>query len=205
MEFKIEAINNKTNSREVIYVDSSHKEALADFSSAFYNIFKEVYEEGRQVIVLCIGTDRVTGDSLGPMIGYKLDQYKFGIFGNIGIYGTLNEPVHAKNLKFTIDMIYEKYDNPLVIAIDASLGSICSIGHVTVGKGPLKPGAGVNKKLPIVGDMFVTGIVNISVGFSSIQNTRLGLVMQMADIIFYGMVNALSRIKRQKNIDLEVV
>ena len=52
------------------------------------------------VVILCIGTDRSTGDSLGPIVGYKLlnriipDSRKLTENG-ITVYGTLDSPVHA--------------------------------------------------------------------------------------------------------------
>ena len=49
----------------------------------------------------------------------------------------------------------------------------------------IKPGAGVKKNLPPVGDMHITGIVNLG-GFMEyivLQNTRLSLVMNMAETI----------------------
>ena len=30
-----------------------------------------------EIVFLCIGSDRVTGDCLGPYIGYRLSQYHF--------------------------------------------------------------------------------------------------------------------------------
>jgi len=65
-----------------------------------------------------------------------------------------------------------------------------SIGYITVGEGPLKPGAGVNKELPQVGDAYITGVVNVG-GFMEylvLQNTRLSLVIRMADAIARGVV-----------------
>ena len=64
-----------------------------------------------------------------------------------------------------------------------------NIGCVSIGKGPLKPGAAVNKNLPEVGDVFVTGVVNVG-GFMEhlvLQSTRLNLVMKMADTIAQGL------------------
>ena len=44
---------------------------------------------------LCIGSDRITGDSLGPLIGHRLTAYRgLGFY----VYGTLDDPVHALNL-----------------------------------------------------------------------------------------------------------
>ncbi|MDQ0659408.1 putative sporulation protein YyaC [Paenibacillus sp. W2I17] len=59
--------------------------------------------------------------------------------------------------------------------------------------GPLKPGAGVNKELPPVGDIHLTGIVNVG-GFMEyfvLQNTRLSLVMRMSEIISSSLYSAI--------------
>ena len=136
----------------------------------------------RPLVVVCIGTDRSTGDCLGPLVGTSLSKYRSTLFD---LYGTLDEPVHAVNLQDTLNMIYEKYDNPYIIGIDACLGQSSSVGSIQVSDGPLRPGAGVHKELPPVGDIHVTGIVNVG-GFMEyfvLQNTRLSLVMRLSDII----------------------
>ncbi|WDC85687.1 DUF1256 domain-containing protein [Caloramator sp. mosi_1] len=58
----------------------------------------------KKLVILCIGTDRSTGDCLGPLVGYKLNRLTLN--KNIDIFGTLNTPVHAKNLDEHIDFIY---------------------------------------------------------------------------------------------------
>lgn len=136
----------------------------------------------RPVVILCIGTDRSTGDALGPLIGTHLTRLNLP---KLNIYGTLDEPVHATNLQDAINNIKRLFFNPYIIAIDACLGRLDSIGCITLADGPLKPGAGVNKQLPEVGEAHITGIVNIG-GFMSymvLQNTRLNLVWRMSENI----------------------
>lgn len=139
------------------------------------------------VVILCIGTDRSTGDSLGPLIGTRLKELGFT---HAYVYGTLEEPVHATNLTTFIELIHTSHPQALVVAVDACLGRLDSVGHVTLSRGPVKPGAGVNKSLPEVGDIAITGIVNVG-GFMEhfvLQNTRLSLVMNMAYIIAGGLM-----------------
>lgn len=165
---------------------------------------KENYtQEHREIVVLCIGTDRCTGDSLGPLIGHKL-QNRIKGFKDVYLHGTLEEPVHAKNLSETIDCIKYSYKNPFIIAIDACLGNINRIGCIKVSNGPLKPGAGVNKELPLIGDINVLGIVNLAgfMEFMMLQNTRLSLVMKMADGISRSIEYALWKISRETDNQL---
>ncbi len=93
------------------------------------------------------------------------------------------------NMKDKINDIHKLHKNPFVIAVDACLGRVKSVGSFQIGDGPLKPGAGVQKDLPEVGDLHINGIVNVS-GFMEyfvLQNTRLNLVMNMANVLAEGL------------------
>ncbi|ADP34628.1 spore protease YyaC [Bacillus atrophaeus] len=141
---------------------------------------------GRPIVVVCIGTDRSTGDSLGPLVGMKLRQLQLN---RLHVYGTLSDPVHAVNMKDKLSEIHKLHKNPFVIAVDACLGRVKSVGSFQIGEGPLKPGAGVQKDLPEVGHLHINGIVNVS-GFMEyfvLQNTRLHLVMSMATVLAEGL------------------
>ena len=134
------------------------------------------------VVVLCIGTDRSTGDAFGPLVGSRLVSR--GLPGAV-VRGTVERPVHAGNLASTLVDVHSMYRRSFVIAVDASLGPPETVGTVTVGPGPLRPGAGVHKALPIVGNAHATGVVNAG-GFMEyfvLQNTRLRLVMAMANLV----------------------
>jgi len=144
---------------------------------------------GSTKILLCIGTDRSTGDCLGPLVGSKIDSEAQDFFI---VYGTLDKPVHANNLRDVLDEINSIYKDPFIIAVDACLGRIENVGCISLGDGSLLPGAGVNKNLPPVGQIHVTGIVNVG-GFMEylvLQNTRLNLVMRLADVIVKGLTKA---------------
>ena len=136
----------------------------------------------QEIIILCIGSDRSTGDSLGPLIGHQFRDY---ISPGMYLIGDLNQPVHAANLNYCLKTISKTFDNPYIIAIDASLGKEDHVGYMTLATGPLKPGLGVKKKLPEVGDIHITGIVNSSrdMAFSTLQTTRLSIIFQIADAI----------------------
>ena len=84
-----------------------------------------------EIVILCIGTDRSTGDSLGPLVGHKLTPHLLK-YDKIHLLGTLDEPIHAKNLIDTIEKIKLSYPNPFVLAIDASLGHLDSIGQIII-------------------------------------------------------------------------
>lgn len=148
-------------------------------------------EFGRELVYLCIGTDRATGDCLGPLVGSRLKS----LSPQSRVYGTLETPVHATNLKEALEEISSNYNNPFIIAVDACLGNAERIGYINVRRGSLKPGTALNKTLPEVGDFHISAVVNVGGFFEHmvLQNTRLFIVNKMADIIAKGLY--LARVK----------
>ncbi|MDI9259700.1 spore protease YyaC [Alicyclobacillus sendaiensis] len=146
------------------------------------------------LVIVCVGTDRSTGDAFGPIVGSRLTRSVK--LAGVHVLGTLDEPVHAVNLQATLQKIDEWYPvKPFVIAIDACLGKFDHVGQIAVDVGPLRPGAGVKKVLPEFGDLCITGVVNVS-GFMEyfvLQNTRLAIVMRMADIVADALTASLIR------------
>lgn len=166
-------IKSEQENMRFMYTDSLILTMMAEKVISFFPGIPKEY------IVVCIGTDRSTGDSLGPLTGTFLQENKPK---NLTVYGTIHEPVHATNLESYIEIIHNQHRNPYIIAVDACLGNSSSVGNIVLSDGPLKPGAALNKSLPEVGDINLTGIVNISgfMEFSILQNTRLSIVVDMA-------------------------
>ncbi|WP_102399242.1 spore protease YyaC [Haloimpatiens massiliensis] len=177
-------MNNK------IILDTSEKSCIFKLRDILSEQITYALNSQKQIAILCIGTDRSTGDSLGPLVGDKL---KFLVRDKVALYGNLEKPVHAKNLSKNLKDIKDTLQDPFIIAIDASLGAISNVGNVIVEKGPLLPGAALNKNLPPVGNVSIKGIVNISgnLEFLVLQNTRLYTVMNLADIISKGLYHSI--------------
>jgi len=175
--------------------------AAEHFKEVFFNNIQYKLDEYSHLIILCIGTDRATGDSLGPITGHKLVSTLND--KNVSVFGTLEKPVHAKNINQTLDFIQAAYEKPFITAIDACLGKPESVGYITIGEGPVNPGAGLSKSLPTVGDLSITGIVNVATGmdFTVLQNTRLHLVMKMAEVIHDGIYLGLEKLSKCTGIN----
>lgn len=186
-------INFSFDSMEI----SSYKLAI-DF---LYNKLIKIINCNRPIIVLCIGTDRSAGDSLGPFVGSMLLSYKLK---NFHVYGTLEKPVHALNLTKNIESIFSKFHNPYIIAVDASLGNLNDIGKVYIDEGPLYPGLALDKDLSPIGDLNITGLVNISgkLDYMILQNTRLYTVISIAKSISSIIQQSYNKIYSDNNSDL---
>lgn len=178
--------------RNRIHVDDTS--AARCLSSAVLDHLTPIVHTEKQVTIVCIGTDRSTGDALGPLVGSRLISISPP---GVKLLGTLDKPVHAANLNDVLEQM--RRDDPrnkrYVIAVDACLGRSESVGFMSVKHGPLHPGTGVNKTLPPVGDCHIMGVVNVG-GFMEyfvLQNTRLSLVMRMADTIADALALALEQ------------
>lgn len=179
-----------------LYFNSEETSSCIQFGQAFSELLKNGRPPSSPLVFLCIGSDRATGDALGPLIGYKLSASSRQDFT---VYGTLASPVHAKNLHKIVEEIYATHQNPYLVAVDASLGTKAHIGYFTLGSGSLKPGSGVGKELLSVGDAHITGIVNMAGLFDRtlLQTTRLNTVMSLADRIFLGIRYGLHLFQKQ--------
>lgn len=170
------------------YFNPESDYSFVKLGNALIKMIMEADACDREIVIFCIGTDRATGDALGPLVGDYLMQHST----NINVAGTLKNPIHALNMRENIDNLYNCFDEPFVIAIDASLGIRQDIGMVTLTNSHMYPGKGVNKKLPAIGDISITGIVNMSghPGTSLLQSTRLYMVKKMSDCISQAIIYA---------------
>lgn len=132
----------------------------------------------KRVLFACIGTDRATGDCLGPLVGTNLKRLGYKVLG------TLDDPLHAQNLIQKLNRV-SIYKPDIVVAIDACLGKLEEIGNISLSNSPLEPGAALHKDLPAVGDISIMGIVNIGGYFELqvLQCTRLHTVMKLSSDI----------------------
>ena len=171
-------------------LDCTDNNCIFKLRDEICNYILPVLKQKRPIIILCIGTDRSTGDSLGPLVGEKL---KFLSRQNVYILGNLKKPIHAKNMQETMDYIKLTFKRPYIIAIDACLGNIDNIGKIIIQDKPICPGAALDKKLPKVGNISITGIVNFSgsLEFMILQNTRLYTVMDLAEKISSGIYHSI--------------
>ncbi len=140
-------------------------------------------------VILCVGSDLVLGDSLGPLIGTLLVKANVPAY----VYGNLSFPITAKEVNYAKDYLKKTHPKSSVIAIDAAVGASEDVGIIRVLERGIKPGLGVNKNLKNVGDYSIIGVV----AEKSIDNyklfniTRLNLIYKMAEQIASGVVEHL--------------
>ena len=171
-------------------------------SQLIQNIIYKQIRNQENIYIVCVGTDRSTGDSFAPFVGTYLEK------NNIkNVIGTIDNPCHASNLN---EKLYEIPDNAYIIALDACLGKVESLEDISVIKGQLEPGKGVNKKLTSFGDLTITYNVNISghMEYKVLQNTRLSRVIKGAKVCSNAIIEAVKYIENQvmnEDVKLKIV
>jgi len=164
-------------------IPASDAAALSRLSLAMEALLASRGAPERPVVFACIGTDRSTGDALGPLVGQKLAR--LGMEERF-VIGTLEDPLHALNMAERLGPVLGDDPGSLVVAVDAALGPLASVGSIAVRPHGIRPGQGVGKDLPVIGELAVTATVNVSArGLDAqvLQSTRLFHVQQMADLI----------------------
>ena len=131
---------------------------------------------------ICIGSDRHLLDAFGPLTGTMLKGQSPGLI----LCGTLEKPLHAQNLLSGLREARQLYGNRLIVAIDASAGKEEEIGLLRIKQGGLVPGKALAKNLPTVGQLAITGVVDVSLSQGGIRKHRypgLALVYNMAALL----------------------
>ncbi len=170
-------------------------------SSGIYQSLIEMNEKNKKPIFICIGSDLVLGDSLGPLVGTFLKNKNLRSY----IYGTLAFPITSKEVEYARTYLKQIHPNSISIAIDAAIGEKDDVGLIRVQSKGLKPGLGVNKNLGTVGDLSIVGIV----ASKSMQNynlfnlTRLNLIYKMAETIANGIEKYINYQINKENFSID--
>lgn len=140
-------------------------EQIAEFISEFIDL---------NTIILCIGSDKVKGDSLAPLVGTLLSQERYPL----KIYGKLGDTVNALNLENSLEEITSAHPHSNIVAVDACLA--LDIGDIIARDYPLSPGAALNKPLPQVGTACILGATMVDSINHEIDSSVL---YKMAEVI----------------------
>ncbi len=169
-------------------------------SSGIYQSLIECNSQDKRPIFICIGSDLVLGDSLGPLVGTFLKNKKIGSY----IYGTLNFPITAKEVEYARTYLKQMHPNSITIAIDAAIGNSEDIGLIKVLNKGLKPGLGVDKNLGLVGDISIIGVVatKSNNNYNLFNLTRLNLIYKMAENIASGIEKYICYLENKNNFSI---
>ena len=161
------------------------------FSAFYENTYNSVCgalnscNKGKKApVIVCVGSDLVLGDSLGPLVGTMLIKKNMCAY----VYGTLCAPITAKEILCARTHLKMLHPNSFIVAIDAAVGNSDDIGLIKVTDKGLKPGLGVDKNLGTIGDCGIIGVVaeKSLKNYNLFNLTRLNLIYKMAEQIASG-------------------
>ena len=110
----------------------------------------------KELLFLCIGTNKIIGDSFGPMVGTKLTKLN----KNINILGNMNEPMGRININKKIEEIKKYQKEKYIIAIDSAISSKKeNIGKIFITNSSMILGNGINKNILKIGDISIKAVV----------------------------------------------
>lgn len=166
-----------------------------DFAIKLYK--EKLKNNFSQIVFLCVGTDRIIGDCIGPLVGSRLmELFKdYNIF-NINIYGSLQENINYINIKNVINKIQSYHSNACVIVVDAALSKKENIGKIFVSNSKTVLGKGINKNKIEIGDISIKAVVGKDFkmsryNFKNLQATSLGFVMNLSQTVADGIFNVI--------------
>lgn len=156
------------------------QEGIAEPADALYNALRGVIERSavagkKRLTIVCVGTPLNTGDALGPLVGSYL-KGRLGGEESVQVRGTLEEPVHARNLPSLVTAFRSPSD--FVLALDAAVGAA---GEVILSHGPLQPGMGLGRWLPPFGDAHL--LCAVSPHPAGFLSAHIGEVLKMSDLV----------------------
>lgn len=136
-----------------IWIDSHAADVPAVFAQNLRYLLENVNTGGKPLAFACIGSAKIMGDNLGPMVGTILSRYPYP-----HVFGTMESPLNALTLPGLLPFLEHIKNQYCLIAIDASLGFGSQTGHITITDDCLYPGAGVSRNLPAIGHLHITGV-----------------------------------------------
>ena len=112
----------------------------------------------KKPVVVCIGTPKVIGDSLGPKVGDLLiDKYKINAY----VYGRTSSPVTGVNCQKYYEHVRTHHAESIIIAVDACLGKQEDVGKIKYSLEGLRAGSALQRKFEKFGDIGFLGVVAV--------------------------------------------
>lgn len=153
------------------------EERRGDRFDDFRELFAEIAARYRpdELLFLCIGTDRSSGDAFGPLVGSQLKKAGFP-----HVVGTLEEPCDATNLEKRVSALPKELN---IVAVDACLGKPGSVGKILAARTALIPAGSMKGSFAPVGDYSLAAVVNIHgpKPYQALQTASLRLVLRLVE------------------------
>lgn len=179
---------------------TEYEKGYANFLYKFSNLIK-IYRKdyNSKIILLCIGTSKIMGDSFGPLVGYKLKN-KIND-DRIIILGDLKDNINALNIEKRLVEVKKDYKDSLIIAIDAALSKKEDIGKIDVYPYGISIRKALGENNKKIGDLSIKAIVASDYkktidNYLELKQTPFSRIDYLSDIT----VNGINHVIKEQNV-----
>ncbi len=179
--------------------DDQFKLNYCEFIEKFEKkISKFYFNDYSNLVFLCIGTNRLVGDSIGPIVGNSLKNMENEY---MQIYGTIENNINFLNAKETIEEIYYNFEKPFLVTVDAALSQTKNKGDIVLSEGYMKIGKALQKSICFYSDVNIKCVVGKSYlekerNLKELKNMTLEESKELAEIIS----NGIKKVIKKSNI-----
>lgn len=164
----------------------ANEQFVANFGSKLYRL--SLKNNFTNLIFICVGSNKIIGDSLGPMVGNKL---KTKLNTKVNVWGTLENPVNYMNIEKAWKNIKDKYKNPCIISIDSAMGKNADVGKILVNWGGIFLGEAIKNGIYCNSHINIKGIVaksskSILINLQELNSINLWQIEKLANIVSEG-------------------
>lgn len=156
----------------------------------FSNLIKNAK---KKVVFLCIGTSKVTGDSVGPRVGSLLKKK----VNNVEVIGDLENNLGYEDINEKIYEIKKMGERNSLIVIDSALYKTECIGKIFIQNRGLQYGSCLKKTNKIIGDISIKAVVgndfnNRIKNYKSLKRVSNEMAEELANIISSGIIQVIT-------------
>lgn len=146
-------------------------------------------EKFSNIVILCVGTNKLIGDSIGPIVGQKLTRL-LNDKENVKIYGNTRETLNLQNARHILEKIPYIYQAPFIITIDAALGPKEMIESIFITTGKIKIGEALGHSIGYYSNINIKGIVgeyqeNLKENLDTLSEVKRKCIHKLSNQITY--------------------
>lgn len=163
-----------------------------------------IYQNFSEIVILCIGTDKLIGDAVGPMVGEKL-QKESKIANSINtkkeiiVLGNMEQTLNYKNAQMKVKQIYKKCKMPFIITVDTALSKEKWSKKIYITKGKIQIGNSLGKSMLFESHINIKCVVGeyqntVEKNMEILKKVNPELVIELSEIVAYGVNRILEKI-----------
>ncbi len=163
----------------------------------------DIQNQFSEIVFLCIGTNKVIGDMIGPMVGERLEretkQMQKYLQKEIAIYGNMEHTLNLKNANQVLSFLPYRYEKPFLITIDTALGKKEYIEKVFINSGEIEIGNALSNGIKYQSHINIKGVVGtyhhqIEENINTLKNTEIQLIEKMSGMICRGIKDTIKKL-----------